>query len=318
MLCPGGSETGSKVAYLLQPVSGGAHLLGKITGRKHAGGTRVKRNRSGLRFGGEAVRRRIGGTAFALISLFALRALGAPETPEEIEQCVSDNLPRKSSIQTIVFSSTDRVGAVTESRSKLYWKEFDDGLSKVMMRFIKPLDLRGAGVLMIEKKGRSPDTLMYLPAVRKTRRVSSRAAAGSLFGTDFSYEDFQRLMGMSGDSAKAREPDSEVDGRGVYVIVARPGDDSTSAYERVVTHVDKETCVPLLTESYESGDRLRKQLVADASQITAEGEQWVARKQTITDLRDETKTDLLIEEIELEGEIHRKIFSERELEAGAR
>jgi len=266
----------------------------------------------------EPARKRSGIAAFALVFLFAFRALGAPETAEEIEQCVRDNLPNKSSSQTIVFSSTDRVGAVTVSRSKLYWKEFDGGLSKVMMRFIKPLDLRGAGVLMIEKKGRSPDTMMYLPAVRKTRRVSSRAAAGSLFGTDFSYEDFQRLMGISGDSSKVREPDSEIEGRGVYVIVARPGEDSASAYERVVTSVDKKTCVPLLTESYESGDRLRKRLLADPSQITAEKGHWVARKQTITDVRDETMTELQIEEIELDGDIHRKIFSERELEAGAR
>jgi len=256
--------------------------------------------------------------AFALVSLYALSALGAPETPEEIEQCISDNLPRKSTIQTVVFSSTDRVGAVTESRSKLYWQLFDDGLSKVMMRFIKPLDLRGAGVLMIEKKGRSPDTMLYLPAVRKVRRVSSRAAASSLFGTDFSYEDFQRLMGMSSDAAKAREADSEIDGRAVYVIVAKPGEKSASAYERVVTFVDKQTCVPLMTESFEAGDRLRKRLVADASQITPEKNHWVARKQTITDLRDETKTEFLIEEVELDGKIHRKFFSERELEAGAR
>ena len=210
------------------------------------------------------------------------------------------------------------MGNVTESRSKLYWKEFDDGLSKVMMRFIRPLDLRGAAVLMIEKKGRSPDTMMYLPAIRKVRRVSSRAAASSLFGTDFSYEDFQRLMGLSGEAKATRDPDSEIDGREVYVIVVRPGEESISAYERVVTLVDKQTCVPLLTESYEAGDRLRKRLVADPSQITAEKKIWVARKQTIMDLRDETKTELLIEEIEVDGEIHRKMFSERELEAGAR
>ncbi len=278
----------------------------------------VKRNRVAVRPGEGRARKRSGAAVFAFVWLCAGRVLGAPETAEEIEQCVRDNLPRKSSVQTIVFASTDRMGNVTESRSKLYWKEFDDGLSKVMMRFIKPLDLRGAAVLMIEKKGRSPDTMMYLPAIRKVRRVSSRAAASSLFGTDFSYEDFQRLMGLSGEASTARDPDSEIDGREVYVIVVRPGEESISAYERVVTLVDKQTCVPLLTESYEAGDRLRKRLVADPSQITAEKKIWVARKQTIMDLRDETKTELLIEEIEVDGEIHRKMFSERELEAGAR
>ena len=125
-------------------------------------------------------------------------------------------------------------------------------------------------------------------------------------------------MGLSGDASKEREPAAKVGDREVYVIVARPGQDSTSAYERVVTFVDKETCVPLVTESYEPGDRLRKRLVVDASQVTAEKDLWIARKQTITDLRDETQTELLIEQIDVDGKIHRKMFSERELEAGAR
>ena len=148
--------------------------------------------------------------------------------------------------------------------------------------------------------------------------MSSRAAASSLFGTDFSYEDFQRLIGMSGDASKKREPDSKVGDRDVYAIVARPGEESTSAYERVVTFVDKHTCVPLVTESYEPGDRLRKRLVADPAQITAEKGIWVARRQTITDLRDDTQTELRVERIDVDGRIHRKMFAERELEAGAR
>jgi hypothetical protein len=36
------------------------------------------------------------------------------------------------------------------------------------------------------------------------------------------------------------------------------------------------------------------------------------------DVRDETKTDVIVEEIEVEAKIHRKMFSARELEAGAR
>jgi hypothetical protein len=194
----------------------------------------------------------------------------------------------------------------------------DGGLSKVMLRFHKPLDLRGAGVLLLEKKGRSPDTLLYLPELHKVRRVSSRVAASSLFGTDFSYEDFQRLMGMSEGAASHREEDAQIDGRAVYVVSTTFPAEAKSAYERVVTSVDQETCVALGVDSYEPGGTLRKQLRVDVSQIAQEGRLWVPLSQTIVDHRDGTQTEFVIDKIEIDAKIHPKMFSERELESGAR
>jgi len=255
---------------------------------------------------------------FVILLAFPASARAAPETAAEIEQCVQDNLPRKSSVQTVLFRSSNRVGEVTGSDATIHWKLFDDGLSKVLLRFTRPLDMRGAGVLLIENQGRRPDTFMYLPELGKVRRVSSRSAASSLFGTDFSYEDFERLVGMSSDASRERVADTKVGGRDVYVVVGRPDPESGSAYERVVAFIDKETCVPLRTESYEHGDELRKLLTADSSKIEREGTLWVPRRQTMKDLRDETQTDLVIEQIDIDAKIHRKMFSARELEAGAR
>lgn len=255
---------------------------------------------------------------FVVVLACSTSVWAAPETAAEIEQCVRENLPRKSSVQSVRFRSTNRVGEVTGSDATIHWKLFEEGLSRVLLRFTAPLDMRGAGVLLIENRGRRPDTFMYLPELGKVRRVSSRTATSSLFGTDFSYEDFERLVGMSSDASKERTADAKVEGREVYVVVGRPDPESDSAYERVVTFIDKETCVPLRTESYEPGDELRKLLTADSSRIEREGTLWVPREQTMRDLRDETQTELVIEKIDIDAKIHQKMFSARELEAGAR
>jgi hypothetical protein len=258
-------------------------------------------------------------SCLAFISLFVapFAALASLSTVEEISQCVRDNLPSKNSTQTIVLRSINRVGDVTESNAAIYWQQDDNGLSKVLLRFIKPHDMRDSGVLMLEQEGRSPDTFLYLPSTKIVRRVSSRAASSSLFGTDFSYEDFARLVGMADDSSKERAEDAEVGGRPTYVVNAVPSSESGSSYEKVVTFVDQETCVPLRVESYEEGGRLRKRLTADAATLTKEGASWVSHRQTMEDLRDETRTEVEIEEIDTEANIHRKMFSARELESGA-
>ena len=257
-------------------------------------------------------------SCFAFISLFVapLAAVASLSTVDEISQCVRDNLPSKSSTQTITIRSTNRVGDVAESSAAIFWQQDDDGLSKVLLRFSKPLDMRDSGVLMLEKADRSPDTFLYLPSTKMVRRVSSRAASSSLFGTDFSYEDFSRLVGMADDSAKERGEDIEVAGRPAYVVSATPGPESGSSYERVVSFIDQETCVPLRIESYEDGGKLRKRLSADISKLSREGSSWVSLHQTMEDLRDETRTELVIETIDIDAKIHRKMFSTRELEAG--
>lgn len=254
----------------------------------------------------------------AILLALPLTAGGATRSLEEIEECVRNNLPRTSSVQTVALRSTNRVGDVNESIATIHWMSFDDDLSKVLLRFTRPLEMRGAGLLLLEKKGRSPDTFLYLPEIGQVRRVSSSAAASSLFGTDFSYEDFNRLVGMSGEAAKELGDDTEIEGRGAHTITARPTPESGSAYERIVMAVDTETCVVLQTQSYEPGDQLRKVLLTDPAEIKQIGSLWVPHRLTMRDVRDETKTDVVVEEIEVEAKIHRKMFSARELEAGAR
>jgi hypothetical protein len=210
------------------------------------------------------------------------------------------------------------VGGVTRTQATLHWLLAEDDLSRARLRFEAPIDLRGAAVLLIENRGRRPDTFMYLPELRSTRRVSSRAVSTSLFGSDFSYEDFERLMGMSADASRERLPDAQVEDHPVFVVSGVPQPGSGSAYEKVVVFVDRATCVPLRTDSYETGGTLRKQLLTKIDSITRIGEHWVPRSQTMRDLRDRTTTELTVEDIAMDVEINRKTFSVGGLESSGR
>jgi hypothetical protein len=110
----------------------------------------------------------------------AFAASGAElQTVEEIDACYRDNSPQTSSVQTISMNSKDRIGAITSSKATLSWQKFEDGYSKLMMKFFKPADLRNAALLMIEKKGGN-DMFIYLPELKRVKRVTSRMASSSL------------------------------------------------------------------------------------------------------------------------------------------
>lgn len=256
----------------------------------------------------------------ARLMCFLAVALAAPalaelQTAQEIEDCVQDNMPDESSVQTIALRAKDRIGAITESRATIYWKKDSDGLSRLMMRFADPPDMRGAGLLLVEREKDERDMFMYLPELQKVKRITSRMMTGSMFGTDFTYEDFERFEGFDSGDGLERLEDAEVDGVAVYVIAHHPSETATSSYGRIVEYVDKERCIPIKTEFYERGDRLRK--VATSTKLTQEGDIWIPRSTLLRDLRDETETELAILEVDVAADIPRKMFSQRELESGA-
>lgn len=256
-----------------------------------------------------------------LLACLLAQASGAatePKTAEEIQACMEANQPDDTSVQTLGLFATNSIGSTTESRAKMYWKRFEDDLSKVLMRFSDPPDLRSAGMLMIEQKSGRSDMWMYLPELGKTKRISGHMVSGSMFGLDFSWEDFQRIQGLADDSSSKRMPDGDVGGHAVYVVKTTPGPESGSQYESIVEYIDKKTCVMLRSEMFEPGARLRKVFEIDPKRIAPLGDKWYADEILAKDLRDETHTRVAIEKVEVGVEIKRRVFSQRGLESSGR
>jgi len=240
-------------------------------------------------------------------------APGDGPSADEIEACVRANLPSKSSIQEVRFRVNGKGGMTSDSHLKIHWQMGEDQLSNVLLRFDAPLDMRGSALLLIEKPGRN-DIFMYLPELKRVRRVTGPSLSGGMFGTDFTYSQFERLQGVARDISVTRLPDTEVDGTPVHVLAHEPADDPE--FEYVVSHVDAERCVPLKTEFFESGRRLRKVLEADPAAITAIEGLWIPRKLVMKDLAQGTSTEFSVDSIEMNAKIHRKIFTQANLSQG--
>jgi hypothetical protein len=234
-------------------------------------------------------------------------AVGPDSSALEVRACMERNIPPKSSVQTVEFTAVDRVGGKRVSRAKIYGKRLDDGFRRLKMRFVKPPYMRKSELLMIETKS-SPDVFLYSPETRRARRVTGSGGGGSVFGTDFSYEDFERWQLFNRPGSLERRPDTELDGTPVHVLWTFPADEANSQYQKIETFVHRETCVVLKMNSYEVGERLRKVLVADPKTLLDEGGIWVATELVMRDVRDETYTEVLVEDLEVDEEVSDNIF----------
>ena len=240
----------------------------------------------------------------ALLTICSLSS-GAAEIPQVIKSCMQRNLPETTSAQSIELRARDRSGYEQVLEADVYWKRYAADQARVMMYFREPVDIRGARFLVVEKQPQN-DMYIYMPSLFKVRRVTSRNISNSIMGTDFSYEDFERIQGVLSDISAEQFPDDTLAGRPVYVLMSYP--DESSGYVKVATYIDKESCVPLKTEFYESGHELRKQLTVDPADIRRQGGIFYPSELVVKDFKQKTETRLIVHNVNVGAELGNDLF----------
>jgi hypothetical protein len=236
----------------------------------------------------------------------------------DIYQCVLDNR-FDAYVQTSALLSGDRGGSTQESRLRMTWRSFRDQndqpsegiLSKTLVRYSDPFDLRNSGYLIVNNEARPNDQFVYLSSTRRIRRVNLRREA--VFGTDFTFEDIVPREIEDGDYQ--RLPDAMVDGAATYVVEVVPRKHADSEYSKFVIHVDKAHCVPLLTRYWDKRGVEVKELTAPAASLRELEGVWWPMELTMRNLQLDTFTTLRVEDLEPNPDLPRRIFDLRRLES---
>ena len=74
-------------------------------------------------------------------------------------------------------------------REILFWTLERGDEDKSMMYFLKPPADKGVSFLTWEHKKQDDDQWLYLPALKRVKRISAADKSKSFMGTDFSYND---------------------------------------------------------------------------------------------------------------------------------
>lgn len=234
----------------------------------------------------------------------------AAEIPTAIEACMKGNLPKTTSVQSIELRARDRSHYESVLQADVYLKRTDEDNSRVMMYFREPVDIRGARFLIVQKQPQN-DMYIYMPGLFKVRRITSKKISSSIMGTDFSYEDFERLHGVLTDIRAEQMPDSTLDGRPVHVLESYP--DNESGYTRITSYIDTESCIAIRTDLFEGKDVLRKQMTVAPDKLQQQGEIWFPSELLMKDFRDKTETRLTVTNLKLGADLPADLFDETRL-----
>jgi len=149
----------------------------------------------------------------------------------------------------------------------------NDG-DKSLTVFDSPRDVKGTAFLSFSHLEGNDDQWLYLPALKRVKRISSRNKSGSFMGSEFSFED---LTSFEVDKYNYNYLNDETfDSEDCWVIEQFPLD-KYSGYKRRVVWIDKSEYRIRKTDFYDRKNTLLKTLTFSDFQLYLE-KHWRAQK----------------------------------------
>ena len=201
-------------------------------------------------------------------SNFASAASGSPSVAAATDQqglAVFEEADRRQSGYTdmqvdLKMILRNRRGKAVERQLDLKQLEVPGGGDKLMVVFNSPKAIRGTALLSHGQLDREDDQWLYLPTLKRVKKIASRNRSGPFLGSEFSYEDLSTQEVEKYTYRFLRqEPCGE---QSCFVVERKPGPNLFSGYKRQVFWVDSEHYRTIKIDYYNKGDRLVKTLTA--------------------------------------------------------
>lgn len=179
----------------------------------------------------------------ALASALMISAMPATaQTPEEKGRAVFEEIEKRNegfvdSQVKMVMVLKDKRGNTSEREMRVKTLEGENDEDKTLMVFDTPKDQKGTALLTFAHKQKDDDQWLYLPALKRVKKIASKNKSGPFMGSEFSFED---LSGQDVDDYDYKWIRDEACGDGECFVVESYPHDKYSGYTKILSWVDKE------------------------------------------------------------------------------
>ena len=200
--------------------------------------------------------------AAAMAAGIALPTVLLAQSPEEKGLEIAKEADRRDEgfgdhEQTLIMILRNRHGQETTREIRGKSLEVADDGDKSMVIFDSPKDVEGTALLTHSHKSGDDDQWLYLPALKRVKRIASNNKSGPFMGSEFAYEDLssQEVEKYTYKYIK----DDTYEGKDMFVIERYPVDEN-SGYTRQVVWMDKAEYRPFKIDFYDRKESLLKTL----------------------------------------------------------
>ena len=149
-----------------------------------------------------------------------------------------------------------------ESQRELRLKviEIEGDGDRTLFVFDRPRDVRGTAFLIHAHKDEPDEQWLYLPALKRVKRISSSKKSGSFMGSEFSYED---LGAIEVEKFTHRHLRDEACGDLECAVLERIPLSEDSGYSRQVVWFDREELRTMQVQYFDRRDEHLKTMVVE-------------------------------------------------------
>ena len=251
-------------------------------------------------------------TAILTASLFSTQGISAEETGRDIMLKVDNRPNGEDRVMEMTMTLINRRDRTRERSMVLYSKDYGKD-SKSLFYFEKPADVDGTGFLSwgYDDPEKDDDRWLYLPALKRTKRISGSSRNDSFMGSDLTYddmgdrsvdEDTHRLIG-----------EEEVDGSMCWIVESTPRDPE-DMYSRMVQWIRQDALIGVKGEFFDrKGDLLK---TMQKNEIRRHDGFWVSFRMEMVNVQDNHRTILEITSATFDTGLEDDLFRTSTLERG--
>ena len=202
----------------------------------------------------------------------------------------------------------------------LWWRELTrDGVHfNTLTRFQSPAEVRGEGILFLERTGGETDVQIYLPNFKKVRRVESQQQSGSFMGSEFSYSDLStpKADEYSYKLVKEEACPNETKNK-CYVIESTPANETvkdSSGTSRSQKWIRQDNFMDVKGEYWnEAGELWKKMTATEIRQVDAKENKFLSHKIRMENVKNGKSTTLEFSRVQVNEDIPDSTFSVQNL-----
>ena len=170
-----------------------------------------------------------------LVSIFSFNANSQSSADRGLEVAVTANKADEGfgdvSVNLVMTLKNKNGQESTRDMSNQILEQTEDG-DKSLIIFNSPRDVKGTSTLTYTHKVGSDDQWLYLPSIKRVKRISSDNKSGPFMGSEFAYEDLSSPEIEKYTYAYLSE--EQIDGSDMHVVELDPVDEK-SGYTRQIT-----------------------------------------------------------------------------------
>ncbi len=251
-------------------------------------------------------------SALSISSLFAI-------TAEEIAQKVHDRDEGDNSTSNMKMILIDKNGDTRVRELKRFTKSKGEDTLKLMF-FLTPADVKNTAFLTYdyEDSGKDDDQWLYLPELKKVKRIASSDKSSSFMGSDFTYSDMtsRNVEDYTYEIMKEAVVDSHKTWQMLVTPKTKKIIDETG-YTKSIVFVRQDNFVILQALHYiKEGNKLKYMKVLGLEEI--DGIWSTTKIQMVTKKGKKTlhKTVIEFSDIKYDQDLDKSFFTTRTLERG--